>query len=49
MGGVDRVKQHLNNYPVIKNRGNKYYYKMLLHLLIRKYGILLFYMESKEN
>jgi len=33
MGGVDRVDQHLTNYPIIKKRGKKFYYKIFLHLL----------------
>ncbi|GLV54168.1 uncharacterized protein CBL_21012, partial [Carabus blaptoides fortunei] len=33
MGGVDRADQHLTNYPVIKNRGKKYYLKMFMHLM----------------
>ncbi|GFS51819.1 piggyBac transposable element-derived protein 4 [Trichonephila clavipes] len=27
MGGVDRLYQHLTNYPLIKKRGKKYYKK----------------------
>ncbi|GFT02781.1 piggyBac transposable element-derived protein 4 [Trichonephila clavipes] len=27
MGGVDRLDQHLTNYPLIKKRGKKYYKK----------------------
>ncbi|GFX41943.1 piggyBac transposable element-derived protein 4 [Trichonephila clavipes] len=30
MGGVDRLDQHLTNYPLIKKRGNKYYKKNIL-------------------
>ena len=33
MVGVDRFDQHLTNYPIIKKRGKKFYYKIFLHLL----------------
>ncbi|GBM28228.1 PiggyBac transposable element-derived protein 4 [Araneus ventricosus] len=33
MGGVDRMDQHLTNYPVTKKRGKKYYKKIFFHLL----------------
>ncbi|GFX76154.1 piggyBac transposable element-derived protein 4 [Trichonephila clavipes] len=33
MGGVDRLDQHLTNYPLIKKRGKKYYKKIFFHLL----------------
>ncbi|GFX61709.1 piggyBac transposable element-derived protein 4 [Trichonephila clavipes] len=29
MGGVDRLNQHLTNYPLIKKRGKKYYKNIL--------------------
>ncbi|GFX92243.1 piggyBac transposable element-derived protein 4 [Trichonephila clavipes] len=29
IGGVDRLDQHLTNYPLIKKRGNKYYKNIL--------------------
>lgn len=32
MGGVDRLDQHLTNYPIIKKRGKKYYKKIFFHL-----------------
>lgn len=32
MGGVDRLDQHLTNYPIIKKRGEKYYKKIFFHL-----------------
>lgn len=32
MGGVDRVDQHLANYPVPRKRGKKYYKKIFFHL-----------------
>ncbi|GFT74924.1 piggyBac transposable element-derived protein 4 [Nephila pilipes] len=32
MGGVDRMDQHLTNYPVTKKRGKKYK-KIFFHLL----------------
>ncbi|GFT18823.1 piggyBac transposable element-derived protein 4 [Trichonephila clavipes] len=32
-GGVDRLDQHLTNYPLIKKRGKKYYKKIFFHLL----------------
>ena len=32
MGGVDRVDQHLSNYPIVRKRGKKYYKKMFFHL-----------------
>ncbi|CAL1269763.1 unnamed protein product [Larinioides sclopetarius] len=33
MGGVDKVDQHLTDYPVTRKRGKKYYLKILFHLL----------------
>lgn len=33
MGGVDRLDQHLHDYPIIRKRGKKYYKKIFFHLL----------------
>lgn len=33
MGGVDRVDQHLSNYPLPRKRGRKYYKKIFFHLM----------------
>lgn len=33
MGGVDRVDQHLADYPVIRKRGKRYYKKNFFHLV----------------
>jgi hypothetical protein len=33
MGGVDRVDQHLADYPIPRKRGKKYYKKIFFHLL----------------
>ncbi|GFX14334.1 piggyBac transposable element-derived protein 4 [Trichonephila clavipes] len=33
MCGVDRLDQHLTNYPLIKKREKKYYKKIFFHLL----------------
>lgn len=33
MGGVDKVDQHLSDYPVTRKRGKKYYKKIFFHLL----------------
>lgn len=33
MGGVDRLDQHLHDYPIPKKREKKYYKKIFFHLL----------------
>lgn len=33
MGGVDRVDQHLSDYPTIRKRGKRYYKKQFFHLV----------------
>lgn len=33
MGGVDKLDQHLHDYPVTRKRGKKYYKKIFFHLL----------------
>ncbi|XP_071053828.1 piggyBac transposable element-derived protein 4-like [Onthophagus taurus] len=33
MGGVDRLDQHLHDYPIARKRGKKYYKKIFFHLL----------------
>lgn len=33
MGGVDRLDQHLHDYPTTRKRGKKYYKKVFFHLL----------------
>ena len=33
MGGVDRLDQHVHDYPTTRKRGKKYYKKMFHHIL----------------
>ena len=47
MGGVDRLDQHLHDYPVTRKRGKKYYKKIFFHLLdISIYNAFVLYQKD---
>ena len=50
MGGVDKVDQHMVDYPIPRKRGKKYYKKVFFHLMdLALWNSYLLYVKSFEN